>query len=347
MRILIIGLGAIGQRHARNLRHLLGDKVELLAFRQRSDGKALTEKLEVVPGKTPEEMLNIRAFRDLDSALAMLPHAVIIANPSSLHLETARRVAESDCAVFMEKPVSHAWAGLPEFMETVSRKRLVTLVGYQWRFHPLLVRVKALLENGYCGALIAVNSTYGEFMPGWHPYEDYRQSYAACRELGGGVLLTQIHDFDYLGWLVGWPEQAFSIGGHLSHLEIDVEDTASTLLSCRFAGRIIPVHVHQDYLQKPPVRWCSLVGEKGKIEFDLLGGKLRAYNAEGCPVVDEDYSGMDRNDMFLSEMKHFLACIEGREQSRIPIVEGARSLAVALAALQSQRSGCVERVMYI
>jgi predicted dehydrogenase len=346
MRILIIGLGAIGQRHARNLRLLLGDRVELLALRQRGTGFALTESLELEMGVTPEDKLDMTVFRDLRRALATKPDGAVIANPSSMHLATARLVWEAGCALFIEKPLSHTWDGVPEFVSATRHALPPVLVGYQWRFHPLLARVQTLLEQLVFGRLIAVNAVYGEYMPDWHPYEDYRLSFAARRELGGGVLLTQIHDIDYLGWLVGWPRKVFSVGGHLSHLEIDVEDTASTLWNCHVHGRDIPVHLHQDYLQRPAVRLCEFLAEKGRIRCDLLAARLWTWDADGKCTSDKEFGSFHRNDMFMSEMKHFVACIEGRETPRVSPAEAAKSLAVALAALRSHASSQVEQVPY-
>jgi predicted dehydrogenase len=346
MRILIIGLGAVGQRHARNLRLLLGDQVELLAFRQRGGGPALSDTLAVQPGVSPEDALGMAVYHDLDEALAQEPDGVVVANPSSMHLTSARRAAEAGCAVFIEKPLSHTWEGVPEFVADAARRRLPIVVGYQWRFHPLFARLQELLAERAIGRLIAVNAAYGEYMPGWHPYEDYRQSYAARRELGGGVLLTQAHDIDYLGWLIGWPQEVFSVGGHLSQLDIDVEDTASTLWRCSADGHDIPVHLHQDYVQRPPVRTCQFLGDAGKITCDLLTFRLQAWDGDGRCVVDADRGSFQRNDMFVAEMAHFLACVEGRESPQVPVTEGARSLAVALAALRSLSSGRVEPVVY-
>jgi predicted dehydrogenase len=347
MKILIVGLGAVGQRHGRNLRQLLGKEVELCAFRQRGLGVSLTDRLEIEPTARPEDTLGLTVFRNLDKALASGPDAVIVANPSSFHLGVARQAAEAACALFIEKPVSHTWDGVPELARLVAEKKLTTMVGCQWRFHPILARARAILDGKSLGRLVAVNAVYGEHMPSWHPYEDYRLSYASRREMGGGVLLTQIHEFDYLGWVVGWPEQVFSMGGHLSDLEIDVEDTASTLLKCRADGRPIPVHVHQDYLQKPPVRTCDFIAEKGRLHVNLLEARLKAWDAEGRLCADEDFSTLARNEMFLSEMRHFLECVEGKTESCIPFAEGVKSLAVAVAAQKSLQSGSPENVVYL
>ena len=335
LKFLIAGLGGIGQRHARNLRALLGENVEMLAYRTRRNSPALTDKMQVESGLDVETKFDLRVFTDLAEALAAKPDAAIIANPTSLHLPVAQAAAEAGCHLFIEKPISHTMDGVEEFLDQVEHRNLVTFVGYQWRFHPLLERLKQTLGTRPIGRIVSVLAEFGEYLPGWHPYEDYRESYAARRELGGGVLLTQIHDFDYLGWLFGWPRRVFCSGGKLSTLEIDVEDTANTLLECDMEGRSVPIHVHQDYLQRTPVRGCRIIGEAGKIEVDLAHAAYSIRNECGEEIDAQCFDNFDRNQIFLAEMKHFIACLERREISRVSASEGAKSLRVALAAQES------------
>jgi predicted dehydrogenase len=346
MRVLIIGLGAAGQRHARNLRRLLGDDVELLALRRRGGGATLSDTLGPHHGVSPEQSLDIAVFHDLGRAIDERPDGVVVANPTSMHLTTAWAALDAGCALLIEKPLGHSWSGVPEFLAAASDGGTLVLVGYQFRFHPLLERVRALVNDGLFGPVVSAASTYGEYLPDWHPYEDYRAGYAARRELGGGVLLTQIHDIDYLGWILGWPPEVYSIGGHLSSLEVDVDDTAVSMWPCTRDGRRVPVHLRQDFVRRPPVRRLELVMEKGVLHLDLLASRLRAWDADGRCVIDETLRDYDRNDLFLAEMRHFLACIDGRETPRVPPAEAAKSLAVALAALRSQTSGVVEGVIY-
>lgn len=345
-KILIFGLGAAGQRHARNLRAILGDRVELSAFRSRNTSPCLTKQFEVIPNTDPAVNLGMTVFTNLKEALAIQPDAVIIANPSSLHLSVANAAAAAGCAIFFEKPLSHNWEGVTEFLDVVDRQQLMTLVGYQWRFHPLLIELKQYMSTKPLGRTIAVRATYGEYLPEWHLYEDYRQSYAARQDLGGGVLLTQIHDIDYIGWLLGWPDRAFAVGGHLSDLDLDVEDVASVLLTCPIDGRNIPIHIHQDYLQKPSARNCEIIAEGGRIYFDLITSTLKVWDRAGQLIRNEDFSAFDRNDMFLAVMRHFVNCLEGRATSLIPAREGALSLAVALAAKRSLLSTNPETIIY-
>ena len=338
-RFLFVGLGGVGQRHLRNLRLLLGDDLDILAYRQRRNSPVLTNEMAVEQGGDLESKYRLRVFADLAEALAERPEAVIISNPTSLHLATARAAAEAGCHLFIEKPLAHEMEGVPDLLDLIERRKLVTFVGYQWRFNPCLVALKAAIEANTIGRVIAARARFGEYLPNWHPYEDYRQSYAARRELGGGVLLTQIHDFDYLGWLFGWPRRLFCVGGKLSRLEIDVEDTASTLMECTVDGQTVPVHLQQDYLTNPGERSCEVLGESGKIAANLTDAILRVWTADGKLATQQQFDVIDRNKLFLDELRHFLACLDGAEKSHIPASEGARSLQVALAARESMASG--------
>lgn len=341
MKFLMAGLGGIGQRHVRNLRSLLGPEAEILAYRVRRDSPTLTDSLGVEPGVNVDEKYGLRVIPDLDAALGEAPDAVLICNPSSLHVSVAIKAARAGAALFIEKPLSNQNQGVEELIDLVETRRLVGLVGYQMRFHPSLQRAHALLKVGAIGRVVAVRIEVGEYLPGWHTYEDYRQMYASRADLGGGVILSQIHELDYVYWLFGMPKRVFALGGHLTRLEVDVEDTASILLECSVDGRSIPVHVHQDYIQRPPSRTCEIIGDAGKILVDLRQLTLTAFDAGGNISESSSNPGYERNQLFLDEMTHFLACLEGRETPRVTVRDGARSLAIALAAKESIETGQV------
>jgi predicted dehydrogenase len=341
MRFLIAGLGGIGQRHVRNLRTLVGPEADILAYRVRQDSPALTDSLGVELGTSVEEKYGLRVFTDLDAALGEGPDAVLVSNPSSLHLSIALRAARAGCALFIEKPLSNTKQGTRELIELVEAKHLVGLVGYQMRFHPCLQRVQGLLVAGAIGRVVSVRIEVGEYLPGWHTYEDYRHMYASRADLGGGVILSQIHELDYVYWLFGMPTRVFALGGHLTRLEVDVEDTASILMECTVDGRSVPVHVHQDYIQRPPSRTCEVIGDAGKILVDLRQMTVTAFDADGSIMESFSQPGFERNQLFLDEMRHFLACLEGRETPRVSIRDGVLSLMIALAAKRSIETGQV------
>jgi predicted dehydrogenase len=339
-RCLFVGLGGIGQRHLRNLRELRGEGVAVDAFRVRREQTVVNDTLQVVAGEELEQKYGVSVFDELDAALAQRPDVVFVTNPSSLHVEITRRALEASAHVFVEKPLSHSLEGVAELVKQSNSRGLVGYVAYQLRFHPGFVRTSEALAQGLIGRPLFAEAVVGEYLPGFHPYEDYRRMYASRRDLGGGVTLSQIHEIDFLIALLGRPERVFSLGGKLSSLEVDVDDVSSSLLEFRGAeGRVLPVRLHQDFLQRPGERRCVLVGELGKLEWSLSGRSLRRWNAQGELCESHDYSEFPRNQLFMSELAHFFECVERGATPNVTLGSGAESLAVALAILESQASG--------
>jgi len=332
VRILIAGLGAIGQRHARNLRALAGPELELLAYRRRRRPFLVTETLTRDDSVDVERALSLEAHRDLGEALAARPDAVFVCTPSSEHVAIAQQAAEAGCHLFIEKPISHTLGGVERLRHTVSARHVVVLVGCQWRYHPRVRWLRALLETGALGAVREAAIDYQEYLPDWHPYEDYRESYAARAALGGGVVLTQIHDYDLAWWLFGPLRAVTASGGRLSDLEIDVEDT----VDASFDGAT-PVRVTQTFARRPARRSIRVAGARGSVRLDLLTGHV---DVDGVVAAPPALGGYSRNDMFVEEARHFLACLSGTERPAVPLDEGIEVLRVALAvkeALGSRR----------
>ena len=339
MKVLFIGLGGIGQRHLRNLRALLGSSVEVHAYRVRRLSHTLTDQLEIEAGADLVRKYDIHVHHDLNAALAAKPSAVFICNPSSLHIQVAMQAAHAGCHLFIEKPLSHTLEGVDALIEAVERRALVGMVGYQLRFHPCLQAVQQQLRKGQIGRPLSACVEVGEYLPNWHRYEDYRQMYASRAELGGGVILSQIHELDYLFWFFGVPKRVFTAGGRLSSLELDVEDVASSILEFDVEGRKVPVHLHQDYVQRPPSRGCKIIGDDGKVVMSLTNLTVERYDTKGQVAENLSFEGFSRNDLFISELKHFLDCIEGGTKPLVSLRDGAQSLRMAMAAKASMNSG--------
>ena len=151
MKVLLVGLGSIGQRHARNLRAVLGEDVQLWAYRVRRLQHIITPDLSIEPDGDVEASLGLRVFMDLDEALAEKPDAVFVTNPNSLHMPVALAAARAGCPLFIEKPLSHDLEGVQELVDIIDGRRLVCFVGYQWRFHPAFRFVQACLDRKTIG----------------------------------------------------------------------------------------------------------------------------------------------------------------------------------------------------
>lgn len=341
MKVLFCGLGSIGQRHLRNLRALMGDSVEVLAYRQRGLARVIEADMSVRPGADLEATYGIRPFASLDAALAERPDVVFVTNPNTFHVPVALAAARVGCHLFIEKPLSHSLEGVDQLIDLVEAQQLVAFVAYQFRFHPGMRFIKRLLDEGRLGRLAAAHFVNGEYLPDWHPYEDYRDTHPARRALGGGALRIQIHELDGALWLLGMPRRVYAVGGHLSRLEIDVEDSVSVLLTCEHDGSPVPVHVHLDYLQRPPQRVCEVVGDAGKVRFDYYAKRVEVHNTVTGRASIECFDAFERDHMFREELQHFFACVRGEERPVVDLREGVRSLQVGLAAEASLRMGRV------
>lgn len=326
MKFLIAGLGSIGRRHLRNLR-ALGESDILLYRTHRS----------TLPD---EELAGFSVETDLKAALAHRPDAVIVANPTALHLDVAIPAAEVGCHILLEKPISHSLDGVDKLEAAARRSGSRILVGFQFRFHPTLRKAAEILHAGRIGRILSVRAHWGEYLPNWHPWEDFRQGYAARPDLGGGVVLTLCHPLDYLHWLIGPVESLWALTASLN-LNLPVEDTAE--IGLRFVNGALG-SVHLDYNQRPPVHSLEIVGSEGTLRWDNRDGILHEYRAgEDRWETYSPPSGFERNVMFLEEMRHFLDVVRGA-QPLCTLEEGAYALRLALAAHESSRHGRFVRI---
>lgn len=321
MKFLIAGFGSIGRRHLRNLLALGQDDIVLY----RSHRSTLED----------DEIARFPVETDLQKALAHKPDGVIISNPTALHLDVAIPAARAGCHIMMEKPISHTMEGVSILEKALQQRGGKLLVGFQFRFHPGLKLAKQFLDEGAIGDLVSVRSHWGEYLPDWHPWEDYRQSYSARKDLGGGVVRTLCHPLDYLRWLVGELESVWAFSGNLGGLEINVEDVSE--IGLQFDRGVLG-SVHLDFCQRPARHTLEMIGNQGTLCWDNANGAIRLYRAanadwETFPAPD----GFDRNDLFLAEMRNFINMIEGKEEPVCSLEDGKRAMEIVLAVCQSSR----------
>jgi predicted dehydrogenase len=344
MKFMIAGLGSIGRRHLRNLQ-ALGEKDILL---YRSHRSSLPD----------DELAGLPVETDLQAALGRRPDAVIIANPTALHLEVAIPAAQAGAALLIEKPISHSPAGWTELRKAAGAGAPI-LTGYHFRHHPTLQQAARLLQEGAIGNPISAHAHWGEYLPAWHPWEDFHQSYSARADLGGGVILTLSHPLDYLLWLLGPVQAVSAFTTRTGLLEKDgqipdVEDSAEIVLrftskaQAQRTGAAAPLaSLHLDYLQRPPAHWLHINGESGYLHWDNQTGVLEFCRA-AHPERKEIFSppdGFTRNDLFVAEMQHFIQVARRETQPLCSLEDGLNALALALAALQSaEQSGAQQLI---
>jgi predicted dehydrogenase len=332
MKFLIAGLGSIGRRHFRNL-IALGEKDLVLL---RSHKATLPD----------DELADYPVETDTHEALHKhKPQAVIVANPTALHLDVAIPAAEAGCHILLEKPVSESLDRLDVLQQAAQKSGSKILVGFQFRYHPTLNKARELVQSGALGKILTVHAHWGEYLPQWHPWEDYRQSYAARADLGGGVIRTLTHPLDYLRYLIGEVDALWSFNGHISPLELDVEDLAE--IGLKFSNGSIG-GLHLNYVQRPPRHTLEIVGTDGTLRWDNADGILHFSKAlasfgsfsDNPPApMTQTFAppdGFERNQLFVAQARHLIEIVRGESEPVCTLEDGIRALELALAATESQ-----------
>jgi predicted dehydrogenase len=322
MKILIVGYGSIGKRHTNNLLNI--GNAEIIVCSKNKESFKLIKK-------------GIKIFTSLEDALKEKPDISIICNETSFHVKTAIKLAKINSHLFIEKPLSHSLDYESQLLKIIKQKKLITMVGCNMRFHDGIKLIKKLLDKNEIGPIFSVIAENGSYMPDWHPDEDYQISYASNKKLGGGVVLTQIHEIDYLCWFFGKVSTVLSITGKLSDLQLDVEDFSSSIL--KFKNNIIG-EIHLDYYQKPAVRTCKIIGKKGKIIWNYENNHLQIFknstNKFSTKQIDKKF---DRNKMYVEELRYFLNCVKNKKNCMNSVVEAYEIQKVALAIKNSSNIG--------
>jgi len=320
LNVLIVGYGSIGKRHISNLSKLPNLQIFVCTNR----------KYDSFLKKT-----KCKIFASLDDSIKQKPDIAFITNTTNLHVKTAIKLVTANIPIFVEKPLSNSTKDVKLLLNTIKRRKLVTMMGCVLRFHPAIKKIKEIISENKIGKIISVHVENGSYLPDWHTNEDYKENYASRSDLGGGVVLTNIHELDYLYWFFGNVDEVFSITGKFSDLEIDVEDLSSILL--RFKNNIV-AEAHLDYFQKPSIRSCKIVGICGTVYWDSSKNSVQLYDVKKKKWINHlKLKNYDVNDMYVDEIKHFLKCVNKEKKSINPIEDGAKILNIAIAVKKSSK----------
>lgn len=315
LKVLVVGCGSIGRRHARNLRILGVDHISALD-RVPSLAQALAEEV----GGT--------CYGDLDEALGGSPDAVLICTPPQSHLTMAEAFTDARCALFIEKPLAHTAQETDSFVRLNERVEVVTMVACNMRFHHGPATLYRLVREGVLGKVTGALIEAGQYLPEWRPNVDYRDTYSAHRGAGGGALLDFVHEFDYATWIFGFPDTVQCRAGRFGDLDLDVEDSADVIMGAE-GGASTTIHV--DYIQRSYSRSCKIIGTEGTLVWNA-GVGITWYGAESRTRQFEEPAGYSMDNMYIEELRHFLDCVREERQTISPLATGIRVTRVVLAA---------------
>lgn len=320
MKILIIGYGSIGRRHAKNVA-ALGHTPVLL---RSSHANANTDGYR--------EYFTLRQAIGAENNLS----AAIICSPTSAHEKDVRRLVTAGIPFLLEKPPAISAAAAGRVRAFLKREQFTRYdIAYNMRYYPVLQAMRDALPR--LGKVQFARVASGYFLPWWRPSVDYRTTISARRELGGGVHRELVHEIDYIVWFFGAPAEVFSVTAKVSGLEISSEDICAAVF--RYKSGLI-VELHLDYLSHRRLRTCQVTGEKGTLDWDIEDGRLDWYGACRERAVlyrlPKDY---DFNATYLDELRGFLKTASGRGRAEHSM-DSASIVMNALDAMEkSSRTG--------
>lgn len=323
-KVLVVGYGSIGKRHLKVLRMLLPE----------ADIRVLT--------RVEFDYLEQGAsgyFTDMQKAIDFAPDIAVIANPASLHIQSALPFARSGANLLIEKPLAAHWDDMDEFRRVRDETGIAVLTGYNLRYLPSLNFFRDSIQQGVAGDIFSVRCEVGQHLPGWRPQSDYRQSVSALKSLGGGVLLELSHELDYLTWLFGDAVWINAWLGQLSHLEIDVEDTAHITLGLKTAAdaKQIVATVNMDFIRHDSTRSCMVIGELGTLKWDGIEHSVEFFSHGAAKWRLLHKQKPDPDESYLNQWRYFIGCVRNKKQAVPSFEDGQKILRLVDAARKSAK----------
>lgn len=332
MKYLVVGSGSIGKRHIRNLLSIKVKPEDIAVVDTRED-----RRQEV------KDMFSIQnLYNSFESAMEAKKYdAALICTPTSLHIPTAVHLAKKGIHMIIEKPLSHNLEGVEELKEIVDKNKVVVEMAYIFRYSPLTKKVKELLDSGTIGKVLSVRGEFSEYLPDWHPWEDYRSFYMAQKSQGGGSVLDQSHIMDLIHYLIGGFKSVYAINTKISSLEVNADDIAEMIVTLKNG---VIASIHTDIFGRDHKKYLEIKGEKGNILWDFYMNEVRHYNADTKSSAVFRKFPTDFNLCYIEELKHFIECCQGLKKPTATLQEGIETMELIMAVEKSHLSQKVEHV---
>jgi predicted dehydrogenase len=302
--ILIVGLGSIGRRHLRHFRSLGVKRIDAL----RSGKATLADEGQPQPDNT---------YTSIEDALAQKPAAAIICTPSSLHTSYVLAALKQQIPVLCEKPLTHLHGEALQIESAAGNTPV--FIAHNLRFHKGLAWIREQILQNTFGKPLMAQAHFGAYLPDWHSWEDYKESYAAKKDLGGGAALTHTHEPDYLGWLFGGITSSFGFDGNIHSLGTDVDEQSSIIL--KHPGGVIS-SISLSINQKPAQRYLHIQFDKGTLNFDQLQRTISFTRHDGTTDTYDLLKDYDVDETYRLQAEAFIKAINGTQTELCTLKEG-------------------------
>ncbi|HUY93053.1 MAG TPA: Gfo/Idh/MocA family oxidoreductase [Pirellulales bacterium] len=321
-RVLVVGVGSIGERHTR-------------CFLSTGQAEVSICEPNAALRQTVAERYGIeRAFGDLDAALADKPGAVVVCTPAQLHIPIATAAAKAGAHLLIEKPLSTSLDGIEELKKELAARGLVAAAAYVSRAHPALAAMREAIVGGRFGEPLEIVATSGQHFPLYRPA--YREIYYKDRATGGGAVQDALtHVINAAEWLVGPVDRLAADIDHQALAGVTVEDTVHVLTR---HGRVMGAFSLNQH-QAPNESTITVVCAKGTARFEYHQSRWRWMTEPGGEWRDEPVGPLERDTLFVRQAEAFLACLSGAAAPACTIDEAVQTLRVNLGILAAAEQG--------
>lgn len=310
-RVLVIGVGSIGERHLRCFQKT--GRAEMAICEIRHD---LREKIA--------EQYGVRdAYVDLDAAVKDDFEAAVVAVPAHLHIPFALQLAAEDRHLFIEKPLSTSLDGVPVLENLIQDRGLVSAVGYVYRNHPSVAAMRSAIRSGRFGAPVQVVASVGQHFPTYRPA--YREIYYRDRATGGGAIQDCLtHTLDMAAWFVGPIDAIAADAANLVLEGVDVEDTVHVLTRHGTVMGCFSLNQHQ----APNESTVTVNCREGSARFQAHHNRWSWMTEPGGEWTHEPCDVSERDVLFIRQASAFLDALEGKAAPLCSLEEGVQMLRV-------------------
>ena len=310
-KILVVGCGSIGQRHAR----LLAEREDVAVSLCDTDAGNLDAALKDAPGAA--------TFGQHQDALADGPDAVFVCTPNRLHAPIAMEAMEAGADVFCEKPIADQVEAGESMVDASDRTGRLLHVGYVMRMHPMTKFMREMVDRGAVGQLVSGRAMVGTY----YTLQCARTPYRL--EESNALIYDYTHELDFMALFFGSPHAVVATKAVLGNVEIKPDPNLFALIVTFESGAVVTVHM--DYIQLPQRRWLELYGDRGTLAGDFTDNQCRHYEYGSDGYHAYPFT-LGRDDLYRTQIEEFLKAIRTTRQ---PVVSGRD----ALQALRMAEAG--------
>ena len=257
----------MGKRRIRNLKKI--GYSNIIGFDSRKDRRDETLKKMSIP-----------TYENLSDALKNKPDLMIISTPPDLHLKYALLAVKNNINFFTE--LNMLSSHVEEIHLKTRNKKIIALPSCTLYFHPVVKKLKTLLEQNTIGKVFLVHQHIGQFLPNWHPWEDYRKFFVSKRETGGARELLPFELF-WLTYVFAPIKSVFATQGKISKLDADIDDFYQ--VSIEFQKNIFCT-LNIDVISIPSFRETKIIGQKGTILCDFINGIIKINTGKKWKIIN-------------------------------------------------------------